>query len=196
MFRIKDNILIDYLNDNQIPHRIVVPEGVTSIGIYAFSCHTFESSCERLVLHEDVEIILPKTLLNIDSYAFQECPIRNIVIPDTVDTIGRGAFVDSGISGRLQIPASVREIGEGAFAGCNGLESVLIKASNIRSKAFSCCPMLKDVYLLKDDQWENNYQTLPAFDAFLDSPVTLHITDDWGQMAEWAEKNGIRYTTV
>ena len=84
--------------------RVVVPEGVRTIGKHAFS------------YNENVtEIVLPKTLKRIEERAF--CCARNlesISIPDGCEYIGNSAFSSSGIRA-IYVPESVIEIGSHAF---------------------------------------------------------------------------------
>lgn len=86
----------------------VIPQGVQSIGDYAFS------ECEIL---EKVDI--PNTVTNIGEGAFFACwALKRINIPDGVTTIGELAFrYCEGLSS-ITIPESVEEIGDDAFDEC------------------------------------------------------------------------------
>ena len=87
---------------------VVIPEGVTIIGVCAFQ------GCKNL---RHVE--LPKGLKTIDEYAFMDCTcLESIVIPEGVQIIAHGAF--KGCTGlkSVVIPESVVIIGERAFEGC------------------------------------------------------------------------------
>lgn len=62
--------------------KIVIGEGVTTIGKWAFS------DC-----HEVVEVSLPNTLVTIYNRAFSDCrALRSITIPNSVATIWDYAF--------------------------------------------------------------------------------------------------------
>ncbi len=56
---------------------------------------------------------------------------RAYTVPDSVETIGEGAFCDADKLSAVTIPDSVTVIGEQAFYGCNVLESIGLSA-NIR----------------------------------------------------------------
>jgi len=61
--------------------KVVIEEGITSIGEYAFRGAGMES------------VSLPSTLTEIDQYAFAFCnSLNNVTIPDNVTSIGNGAF--------------------------------------------------------------------------------------------------------
>ena len=65
--------------------------------------------------------------------------IRRIYLPDTLERIGREAFMSCGLKPELSLPASVVEIGDRTFWGCHSLESVKL-SSNLRiigKEAFS-----------------------------------------------------------
>ena len=134
---------------------ITIPDSVTSIGIYAFyGCNGLENVYISDVtawldisfdgytaypnyygqLHilddegnEITELVIPDSVTSIGDYAFYNCTgLTSITIPDSVTSIGNSAF--SGCSGltSITIPDSVTSIGERAFYGCNGLENVYI----------------------------------------------------------------------
>ena len=61
-----------------------IPNGVTSIGKYAFS------NCTNLA-----NIIIPDSMTSIGRYAFYGCSsLASITLPDSVTSIGEGAFYD------------------------------------------------------------------------------------------------------
>ena len=93
-----------------------IPEGVTSIGAYAFAMWRGLTS-----------ITIPNSVTSIEEYAFYGCSgLISITIPNSVTSIGGSAF--SGCSGltSVTIGNSVTSIGDGAFQGCSGLTSITI----------------------------------------------------------------------
>ncbi len=103
-----------YLNGELVTDHLVIPNGVTSIGIYAFYYCTGLTS-----------ITIPDSVTSIGSSAFSGCTgLTSITIPDSVTSIGSYAF--SGCSGltSITIPDGVTSIGIYAFYYCDGLTSV------------------------------------------------------------------------
>ena len=72
---------------------------------------------------------------------------KNTTIPESVTTIGRGAFKDCSSLTSITIPNSVTSIGEYAFSGCSSLSSVTIGngVTSIGSRAFSRCSSLTSI---------------------------------------------------
>ena len=70
--------------------------------------------------------------------------IHTVVIGDKITTIGMYAFIDCGLTS-ITIPNSVTAIGQGAFTRCNNLESLVIPNSVITlgNWAFNQCTGLK-----------------------------------------------------
>ncbi len=99
----------------------------------------------------------------IPANAFRHTGIRKIDIPDSVTSIGRGAFAASGLTGvplppslklieketfrecealtEVTIPEGVESIGESAFSGCAGLKHITVPGSvtDVGKDAFSGC---------------------------------------------------------
>lgn len=94
------------------------------------------------------EIIIPNSITSIGEEAFRGCSgITSITIPDSVTRIGKGAFNRcSGIKS-ITIPDSVKSIGGYAFFRCTGLSSIEIpdSVSSIGDGAFDTCYGLKSV---------------------------------------------------
>ncbi len=126
---------------------IIIPEvyqgrTVTSIG--NFSNRDAFFGCTSLT---SVEI--PNSVTSIGDGAFRDCSgLTSIEIPNSVTSIGNWAFCGcSGLTGSQVIPNSVTSIGEGAFYDCGGLTSVEIPNSvtHIGKKAFSRCSGLTSI---------------------------------------------------
>jgi len=92
---------------------LTLPASVSSIGVSTFA--------ESLELQN---IALGPEVTVIPDYAFCDCPrLTNFSLANGVTSIGRFAFFDTGFSS-IVIPASVTNIDEMAFSGCDWLTSV------------------------------------------------------------------------
>ena len=94
------------------------------------------------------DLIIPEEIETINSSVFDGCSgLTSVTIPNSVTTIGDGAF--RGCSGLTSviIPNSVTSIGQWAFEGCNALTSVVIPNSvtTIGDGAFRGCSSLISV---------------------------------------------------
>lgn len=85
----------------------------------------------------------------IDSYAFQGCStLNNLVVPNTVTTIGTGAFEASGLIS-ITLSSKLNKIPMSCFADCSWLTTVNIPdgIEEISSYAFSSCSCLKKIII-------------------------------------------------
>ena len=103
---------------------------------------------EKYIRKDIKKIIIPDTVIRIESDAFFKCSgLTNVTIPDSVTNIGNWAF--EGCSGltSVTIPGSVTSIGGCAFESCSGLTSVTIpdNVMNIGKWAFDNCNNLKSL---------------------------------------------------
>ncbi len=84
----------------------VIGEGITEIGLWAFS--------QLKTLHT---VSLPRSLKVIDDYAFYQCGLTDISIPEGVEKIGKQAFfraLENAEAG-ICLPESLQMLGEAAF---------------------------------------------------------------------------------
>lgn len=85
----------------------------------------------------------------IGDFSFTDCSITSVVIPESVDEIGKAAF--SGCSGLISIVFgdALRVIQTEAFAGCTGLTTVTFpdKLIGIGGSAFLGCTGLTSINL-------------------------------------------------
>ncbi|MDO4731229.1 MAG: leucine-rich repeat domain-containing protein, partial [Clostridia bacterium] len=116
---------------------VVVEEGVTSIGTWAFY------DCSNLEV-----VTLPSTLDNIGAKAFASC--ESLIMSELrsgVKTIGVDAFYDCLSLKTMTIPSTVEKIEARTFYMCENLESVTIEpgVTSVGERAFYGCDALKKV---------------------------------------------------
>jgi hypothetical protein len=109
------------------------------------------SQAHHIYSDENTEIkdmVIPNSLTSIGNYAFSGCSgLTSVTIPNSVTSIGGGAFeYCSGLTS-VTIPNSVTSIGDYAFQSCSGLTSVTIPNSvtSIGWATFSRCSALTSV---------------------------------------------------
>lgn len=66
-------------------------------------------------------------LSTINDYAFYQSTIQKVAFPTSVTEIGEYAFSQSGISGELRIPGTVKRIRNYAFYTCKQLTSIILE---------------------------------------------------------------------
>ena len=127
-------------------HSVTIPDSVTSIGDGTFHCCP---SLQSVTIPESVTIIkgnpfidCPARVINHSNhftifegnlYTSERRKLisylskgENFIIPDSVTSIGYGAFYRCDSLHSVTIPGSVTSIGDGAFVGCSSLNSVTI----------------------------------------------------------------------
>ncbi len=180
---------------------VTIPNSVKTIGTSAFhGCSDLKSvnisdivawcnisfsdnplnNAHHLFLNEEEvkDLILPNSVTSIGISAFSGCSgLTSVTIPNSVTSIGSSAF--SGCSGltSVTIPNSVTSIGDNAFSNCSGITSIIIGKGieSIGSSAFADCESLEDLYCQaeKVPSAETN-----AFDNSYISYATLHVPEN------------------
>ena len=95
-------------------------------------------------------VIIPDSVISIGNGAFLYCYfLRKIIIPDSVITIGSWAFSYCHSLIEIIIPDSVTSIGEGTFSGCKSLRKITIPDSvtSIGEDAFYKCSSLIEIII-------------------------------------------------
>ena len=152
---------------------VTIPNSVTSIGEAAFyNCYSLTSvhitdiaawckisfsggSNPLIYAHhlymngeEIKDLVIPNSVTSIGGYAFCDCSgLTSVTIPNSVTSIGGGAFWGCTGLTSVTIPNSVTAIGGSAFQNCSGLTSVTIgnSVTTIGDEAFRDCSGLTSV---------------------------------------------------
>ena len=175
--------------------QVSIPEGVTSVGDYAFYlCHSLSSitmpnsvtrigerafySCESLN-----SISLSNSLAYIGNSAFYSCSFASITLPESVTNIGEGAFYMCDSLVTINIPDGITSIENRTFYSCESLASIKIPDNvvSIGEQAFYFCESLTSVNI------PNNVTNIGdgAFDhcSTIDS---IFVPKSVTQIGEWA----------
>ena len=137
--KMKDYVLSSpapWYNDRKKIKRVVIKDGVTSIGDRAFY------GCSNIT-----SVTIPNSVTSIGDYAFRDCSITSVTIPNSVTSIGNCAFEYCIGLTSITIPNSVKSIGHRAFYYCLGLTSVTIgnSVTSIGESAFEYCNGLTSI---------------------------------------------------
>ena len=121
--------------DGEAVTDLVIPEGVTSIGNYAFNYIEFLTS-----------VTLPSTIETIGDYAFYCCTgITEASLNEGLTSIGEAAFGFCEALTEITLPASLETLGKNAFSYCDVLTTLTfadgIALTVIPDYAFNACPI-------------------------------------------------------
>ena len=161
---------IEYIGSNAFNNsgleEIVLPETLVEIDQFAFS----KTRLTEVVIPGSVELLrasafegksnggspLEKVVFEgnkireLELRTFSYCDrLKEIVLPEGLETIGYNAFDGCSALERIDIPASVTYIGEAAFVYCTSLEEAVIGdgVAEIAKRAFAECTALKRVVI-------------------------------------------------
>jgi len=171
---------------------VIIEDGVTSIGNYAFN--------EFIRLKS---VAIPNSVNRIGDAAFSKCSsMTAITIPNSVRSIGLSAFAVSGLTS-VAIPDSVTAILSGVFIRCEKLTSVALhsRVRSIQDYAFAGCTGLTSITIPNGMEEIGPY----SFDGCVNlmsiiiptrrSPPAIHY---FGAFGDWVaalendmEKNGM-----
>lgn len=98
--------------------------------------------------------IFEKNIKKIKPLMFKNSSLFEVIIPDTVESIGKQAFSNCTRLKNVLIPKSVKSIGYSAFNFCISLKKIFIpeKVKNIKYRTFAYCLNLEEIFLLGENK--------------------------------------------
>ena len=99
------------------------------------------------------ELILPNSVTSIGDSAFEGCSgLTELTLPNGVRSIGDYAFYGCSGLTELTLPNGVRSIGDSAFSGCSGLTELTLPngVTSIGESAFKNCSGLSKITSLAE----------------------------------------------
>ena len=102
---------------------------------------------------------IPDGITRIEMYSFSGLPIRKLIIPDSVTSIGKRAFSSCCDLVEVIIGNNVVEIDDEVFENCASLRSINIPNScrSIGDYAFRGCENLHPVQISINTDWNHSY---------------------------------------
>ena len=119
----------EFLARNRAISDLVIPEGVTSIGLNGMDfCYGLKN------------VTLPSTLTSVAAYAFSNCgALTEITFPNTFQTFGDHTFYKDTALQHFTFPTSTTAIPASMFEACHSLSYIVIPSTitSIGAKAFA-----------------------------------------------------------
>ena len=155
----------------------VVPSNITTIGEFAFLCHTgltevtlpsvtsisfaaFQS-CKKLT-----SVLFKSNLTSIGENAFSHCEgLPEFTFPHSVTTIGNEAFFACNNLTSVTLPKNLDYLGKGVFAGCQNLISIEVETSNQNYQSVNGTLVEKNTTLIQypcGKEVQNGKYTIPS----------------------------------
>ena len=152
---------------------VIVPDGVTKLQYSTFS------ECRQLL----TRVVLPDGLLSIPESLLNNCTnLKEVVIPESVTTIGNHAFFGCASLEKINLPAGLTEISQSLLGGCTALSEITIPdgVTAIGDSAFQKCASLTEIVLpqgLRRIDGEAFFGCTGL--SYIDIPDGLETADNW-----------------
>lgn len=155
--------------------KLVIGDGVTAIGAFAFS------GAVNLT-----EVEWNSDLSEIAQMAFENTGMESLNLPDSIEAIGQFAFSNSQNLKNVELPYRLAELQAGTFMNCTELNNVVIRPyTNVKTVKDENGKRYHPFSV--HDQENGKYYTI--------DDITLHIYEE-AQAREFADKYGIYYEFI
>ena len=117
------------------PTSAIIPAEYNGLPVTSINQRVFDD-CATL---ESLTFESPSNIKSIDKYAFQECNIANLTLPEGLETIGNRAFCTNRRPfDSVYLPSTLKSIGELAFNNANDYYFVVNNLKDYLSLCYSC----------------------------------------------------------
>lgn len=117
---------------------VSIPENVISVGGFrdCISLRQIELGCTEKIGYEAFagctsleSIVFPASVKEIESAAFYKSGLKEVILPERLQTIADGLFYECRNLEKVVIGEHVTAVWHGAFWGCNALKTICVNAS-------------------------------------------------------------------
>ena len=132
--------------DKNTSGKITIPSNPQGYSVKAIAVHAFEG-CSSIT-----DIVIPDGVETVGRGAFGNCPkLETITIPNSVTFIDRDAFSGCTSLSLISLPDNITTISHGLFYNCSSLHNIKIpdNVTSIENQAFQGCSKLSTVLLPK-----------------------------------------------
>ena len=145
---------------------VVIENGVTSIGSYAFD------GCDAMTT-----VDIPNSMTLVDVAAFARCKaLTSVTIPDKVTSIGSWAFQDCLALTTVVIGSGVTELGNSVFAECSAITAITCRATTPPTCGDDCfLNVKKSIPLYVPKGTGANYGKAVGWEAFTNIQETTDL---------------------
>ncbi|MBR1824379.1 MAG: leucine-rich repeat domain-containing protein [Ruminococcus sp.] len=111
--------------------------------------------------------------------------LESVTLPETVDIIGEGAFMDCASLSQINIPANLKEVQRGAFVGCVSLSEITLPATvtRVQEEAFTACEGMYSLTIMNPDLAYESW-------GLEELPNLVVYAPEGSAAAEWAAAMG------
>ena len=111
--------------------------------------------------------------------------LESVTLPESVDIIGEGAFMDCGSLSQINIPANLKEVQRGAFVGCVSLSEMTLPATvtRVQEEAFTACEGMTSLTIMNPDLAYESW-------GLEDLPGLIVYAPEGSAAAAWASAMG------
>ena len=111
--------------------------------------------------------------------------LESVTLPESVDIIGEGAFMDCGSLSQINIPANLKEVQRGAFVGCVSIPEMTLPATvtRVQEEAFTACEGMTSLTIMNPDLAYESW-------GLEDLPNLIVYAPEGSSSAAWASAMG------
>lgn len=182
--------------------RFEIKGAVTSIGAHAFeysgiTSFDYGTKSTITVIKESTfantqlaEIALPDSVQTIEKGAFKRFLGTSLRLPEELTTIGDNAFESSGNLTNVEFNEKLEIIGKEVFIGCTGIEEAILPDSviSIGEGAFSGCTAIAKIKIGSNVSYVGNR-------AFYETRNVSSLVYNAKKVADFEENNGVFYNS-
>ena len=143
--------------------------GITSVGSWAFAGYTLDSTSDN---KPDLgDLVIPNTVTSLGQEAFRGSNVTTVVFEEgsTVTGLATSTFRGCDELTSVTLPASLRSIGTNTFDGCRKLTTLVLNSSNpptLGEGALNNCEALEHIYVPAGR--EAGYRNAAGWSAYAD----------------------------